>query len=105
MYDQLVANFSDGSDAEVNFIFDERIIIITAYDDKTVTRYKLIFSECIYFEMNYTEEDNPDIWNFTDGIQEITSSKFGIRIFAINFAGDDVILKIMCRKFTMSRID
>ena len=105
----IISNLADAYDVELNIYFDIKEIVMTAkhYDTKTkrAYSYNIKYAECIYFEMNYTEEETCDVWDLTDGIEEVTSPKPGIRVFNINFAGDDVILKIKCRKFTMTRID
>ncbi len=109
MAENILSYLADAYDVEVKFNFDNKEIVMKATHfnskDKKAYTYELVFADCVCFEMNYTEEEDLALWDLTEGIEEMPSPKSGIRVFKINFADDDVVLTIKCRKFTMTRLD
>jgi len=102
MKSELTVNFVDGSDVEVEISLDDKRVILVAFDEKIKKKYRLIFSECISINIEYSKEDEPDLNNLTDGIQE-TRTEDGSRKFIIGFA-DESNLEIRCNAFEMTEL-
>lgn len=105
MTEQLIASFVDGSGAVIEIIFDEKRVVMNAYDEKTRQRYLLTFTNCRSIRIGYSaeEEANADLCNLTDGIQELEGAQDGARVFRIGFA-DESLLEIHCASFSMEPV-
>jgi hypothetical protein len=98
----LTTHFVDGSDVDVTFVFDERRIEMSAFDEKTRKRYHLTFADCTFIKVAYSDEDKEwaDLNNLTEGVQELETLVQGVRRFQIGFA-DESLVEIHCRNFSM----
>jgi len=103
MKEQLPASFVDGSDVKLKVLLEEKDVILTAYDEKTGKKYRLIFSDCGHIEFTYGDDSDIDLYNLTDGIAEEESLQDGTRCFTVGFA-DESKLKIQCQNLTVEAL-
>lgn len=105
MPEQLVANFVDGSGAVIEVKFDEKRVVMNAYDEKTRHRYLLYFTGCRSIRIDYStaDEESADLFNLTEGVQELVGTSVDTRIFRVGFM-DESQLEIHCTGFSMQPI-
>jgi len=96
----LSTHFVDGSDVDVSIDFYEKVVEVSAYDEKTRERYSLTFADCTSITVTYSDEEDPILNHLTEGIHELGSTIPGVRNFQIHFA-DESVLAVSCKRFSM----
>jgi len=102
MTDKLITNFVDASEVQIEMNLEEKRIELEAYDEKTRSKYHLKFINCTTIKINYSNDEDPDLYNLTDGIIESETTSENVRNFEINFS-DESVIKIGCRYFSIEK--